>query len=54
MSKFATIEIVDVSLQPFASVPITRTEVEPSLGWKSKISLIDGLTRTIKDVENNF
>jgi len=24
------------------------------LGWKSKISLIDGLTRTIKDVENNF
>lgn len=24
------------------------------LGWKSKISLIDGLIRTIKDVENNF
>lgn len=24
------------------------------LGWKSKISLNDGLTRTIKEVENNF
>jgi GDP-L-fucose synthase len=25
-----------------------------NLGWKSKINLIDGLTRTIKEVENNF
>jgi GDP-L-fucose synthase len=24
------------------------------LGWKSKINLIDGLSRTIKEVENNF
>jgi GDP-L-fucose synthase len=25
-----------------------------NLGWKSKINLMDGLTRTIKEVENNF